>query len=243
MRIAYLDIETSPILAAIWPPLHETNAVWVERGTYIYGFAAIWPGEKKVRTHFLPDYPNFKKDVHDDKGLCGDLHKLLSSCDVAVAHNGDRFDLKVIRSRLFLNSFSPPPPIKTVDTLKILRNVFRMDSNKLDNFCRAAGIGGKRPNTGVDLWRGCYHGDKNAFREMARYCARDVRLLRDAHVMLRGWAPNHVDLRHFARPQVACPSCLSTNFQMRGERVSRTQTYRSLQCQDCGKWFMGEKIK
>ena len=240
-RIAFIDVETAPVLAAIWPPLHETNSVWVERGTYLFGFGILMLGEKRVKTYFLPDYPAFKKNIHDDKALCADLHRIIESADIVVAHNGDRFDMKVIRSRLLINGYSPPSPPKQIDTLKWLRSQFRMDSNRLDAFGQATGIGRKIPNTGAALWRGCYHGDRKAFQTMARYCAQDVRLLERAYFKLREWSPNHPNLTLYGGG--TCPTCQSNHVQMRGFDVTRSKKHQRMHCQDCGSWFRAPSLK
>lgn len=152
------------------------------------GFSAMWEGQKRPRTYFLPDYPLFKKDIHSDAAVCGDLHRLLSMASHIVAHNGDSFDLKIINSRLLINGYPPPrTPTGSVDTLKATRRIFKMDSNRLDALGQATAIGRKIPNTGKDLWRACYHGDRKAFKVMARYCRQDTALLAKYHARIEPW--------------------------------------------------------
>ena len=98
-KVAFIDIETAPILATVWT-LFEANAVWVERDTFLLGFAVQWMGEKDVKTHCLPDYPGYQKNKHNDGKLVADLWKILNEADVIIAHNGDSFDVKKINARL-----------------------------------------------------------------------------------------------------------------------------------------------
>jgi uncharacterized protein YprB with RNaseH-like and TPR domain len=216
--------------------------VWVERDTYILMVSYKWAHERTVKTACLPDFPSYKRNKHCDKALCGVLHRLLDQADIVVAHNGDRFDLPKINSRLIINGFSPPSPIKSIDTLKYSRRVFRFDSSKLDNIGRYFSIGRKVPNMGAALWRGCGEGDPKAWRTMRRYGKQDTALLASAYERLKAWAPNHPDLRVYSG-KTGCPTCESSNVQRRGITVKLKSKYQRLQCQDCGSWFAGEKCQ
>lgn len=239
MRIAFLDIETAPAIIAAFPPLHETNAVWIESPTYILSFAVSWNDEKKVKAYCLPDYPLFDKDIHDDKSLLVDLHKVLDEATHVVAHNGTRFDVKVINSRLIIQGFKPYSPFKTIDTLTQARKIGKWDSARLDALCQACGVGRKLATTGKDLWRSCRNGDRQAFEKMRHYNSHDVRLLKPIWALLKPWASN-VDFRPYQNG--GCPICLSNNIQRRGSAVARSLVYQRLHCRDCGKWFSGERI-
>lgn len=240
MRIAFLDIESAPILATIWK-LYEANSVWVERDTFLLSFAVSWNDEKKVHTCCLPDYPGYAANKHDDSKLVGDLFNVLSDADIIVAHNGDSFDIKKINARLVVHGYPPPSPFKTIDTLKVAKKHFRFDSNKLDNLGRYLGCGRKIPNTGADLWRRCVDGDPKAWEAMRRYNAQDVLLLRRVFDRIKSWSPNLPDLRLYK--DGGCPTCLSNKIQRRGKSVARSRVYQRLHCQDCGRWFSGDKIK
>ena len=239
-RIAYIDIETAPILANVWT-LHEANAIWVERDTYILCFAVMWDGFKSIKTFALPDYELYKKDPHNDKKLLADLWDVLNSADIVVAHNGDSFDIKKIFSRMAVQRLPIPAPFKTVDTLKLARRTFKFDSNKLDNLGRYLGCGRKIPNTGAHLWRGCINGDLKSWGIMRRYCAQDVRLLERCYQRLKPWS-KIPDLRVYSGTH-GCPTCLSPNIQRRGVSIARTRRYQRYHCQSCGHWFSGELIK
>lgn len=241
-RIAFIDIETAPIIMAAWT-VYEANAVWVERDTYIMCFAVRWSDEKRTKTYALPDYPRYRRHKHDDKDLCKDLFRILDAADIVVAHNGDAFDIKKINSRLAVHGFKPPSTYKTIDTLKIARRTFKFDSNKLDNLGRYLGEGRKIPNTGAALWRGCVDGDERSWRTMRRYNAKDVDLLVNVYDRLKAWAPNHPDLRAWRGAPLGCPTCQSSNVQRRGFIVAKTQRRERFQCCDCGAWYSGKTFK
>lgn len=241
-KLLFLDIETAPILMTSWSMRSpEASAVWVERDTYILMFSYKWSHEKSVRTVCLPDFPRYKRSKHDDKDLCGVLHRLLDQADIVCAHNGDAFDIKKVNSRLIVNGFGVPSPFKTIDTLKVARRAFKFDSAKLDNIGRYLGEGRKIPNTGAALWRGCVEGDLKSWRTMRRYGKQDTALLERVYHRLKPWAPTHPDMRLY-RGTTGCPKCESKNVQRRGTIVKLSCKRHRFQCQDCGSWFSGEKV-
>ncbi len=131
-KLLFLDIETAPILMTSWsqrPPY--AGAVYVVRDTYILMVSYKWADDRTVKTVALPDFPRYKRHRHDDKDLCGVLHRLMDEADIICAHNGDAFDIKKINSRLITNGFSPPSPFKTIDTLKAARRACKQDTELL----------------------------------------------------------------------------------------------------------------
>lgn len=233
-RVLLIDIETAPILAAIWT-IHEAEAIWVERDTFILSFAYKWLGGR-TKTCALPDYTGYRKRKHDDKNLVHDLWGLLDEADVVVAHNGDAFDIKKINSRLAVHGFKPPSPFKTVDTIKIARNVFKFDSNRLDNLGRYLKEGRKLPHTGAKLWRDCVNGDRRAWATMRRYNAQDVELLERVYNRLKPWSKSHPNLALY-KDRPGCPVCESPNVQRRGFNVAKKRKTPRFQCRACGHWF------
>lgn len=240
-RIAFFDIETSPMIIAAWQP-YEANAVWVERDTHLLSFAVKWEGEKRCKTYALPDYKEYKKDIHDDGPLTRDLHRIMDEADIIIAHNGDAFDIKKANARFAVHGLDPPSPSKSVDTLKIAKKRFKFDSNKLDNLGRYLGVGRKLVHTGADLWRRCYSGDLTAWPLMKRYNAHDVELLERVYLKLRSWDPSPPDIRIYTEEQ-GCPVCGSQNTIHRGILVYRTKKRFRHSCKDCGHWFSGGLVR
>lgn len=241
-KVLFLDIETAPILMASWSMRSpEAGAVYVLRDTYILMASYKWADERTVKTISLPDFPRYRRNRHDDKDLCGALRRLLDTADIVVAHNGDSFDIKKIRSRFMVHGFNPPSPFKTIDTLKIARSA-KFDSAKLDNIGRYLGEGRKIPHTGAALWQGCVEdGDPKAWRVMRKYCKQDTALLERVYHRLKPWAINHPDMRLY-KGSTGCPKCESQNVQRRGTMVKLSTKRQRFQCRDCGSWFSGAKV-
>ena len=206
-------------------------------------FAYKWLGEEKIHCRALCDYPNYKRNKHDDGELVQELHGLLSKADFIVAHNGDAFDIKRTNARLMLHGLDPPKPSKTIDTLKEARKTIKGNSNRLDALARYFGYGRKLPHTGKDLWLGCVRGDMKAWKIMKRYNIHDVYLLEKVYLKLRPWMKNHPNLSIITRKLKACPKCQSTHTWKQGFRYTRTGESQQYQCLDCFSWFQGNYVK
>jgi DNA polymerase elongation subunit (family B) len=238
-RVALLDIETAPIKAFAWD-MFETNLAHVIEPTFMLSFAYKWLGQDKVHTRALCDYPGYSKNKINDKALVSDLWDVLDRADIVIAHNGDAFDIKKTNARFIVHGLSPPTPFKSIDTLKIARQSFRFDSNKLDNIGRYLQVGKKLAHTGIHLWLGCMDGDMASWRMMKRYNAQDVRLLEQVYEKLKPWAKSHPMLTAYApQKKLACPTCLSHDVISRGWNIAKFRKTPRLQCKGCGHWFSG----
>lgn len=243
MKKLFLDIETAPNTGAYFQLYREGNIVWTEKDWYILSFSAKWAGQKKVHTYALPDFELYKKDRENDLALLGVLHDMLSEADVVVAHNGDAFDMKKIRTRLLIQGFDPIPPLRQVDTKKVAKSIFGFDSNKLNDLGRQLGVGQKIDNGGIDLWREVLAGVPAAWKMMKKYNEQDVILLEAVYDCLGPWMTNHPNANLYSGTSHNCPFCGGGHTQQRGTFTTTTGRRQRYQCQDCGKWSKGEIIK
>lgn len=240
-RILFLDIETTPLLGYTWG-IWEQNVIETLEDWFMLSFAYRWAGENRVTVKALPDYVGYKKNLKNDRLLIKELHQLLNSCDIAIAHNGDAFDFKKANARFIYHKLKPPAPYRTIDTLKILRRHFKLDSNKLDAACGFLGIGRKLPHTGKHLWFGCMGGDRKSWAKMRRYNAHDVSLLSALYEYVKPWSPNLPNLNLYSGGH-GCPSCQSNNIVKNGKSYARSVIRQRYHCKDCGSWHAGERIK
>lgn len=237
-KILFIDIETFPLLAYLWG-VWEQNALSVTRRSIICCYSAKWLGGKQV-TRGLPDYKGYKKGQEDDSKLVKELWDLLDQADIVVAQNGDNFDIKKMNTRFTFHKMSPPSPYKTVDTLKVARNIFGFESNKLDDLGKYLEIGEKTQHSGFKLWQGCMAGDRESWRLMKKYNAQDVLLLEKIYNRFLPWIKNHPNVGMFTDKMV-CPKCGSGKLQARGYAWNNTTKYHRVQCQDCGGWARATK--
>jgi len=240
VRILLFDIETSPLVATTWG-FWETNVLWVVKDWHILCFCAKWLDEKKIISHALPDFKLFKKADDDDKEVVLKLWKLLNEADIVIAHNGDKFDIRKANVRFLAHGLPPPSPYKKIDTLKIARQHFKFDSNKLDELGRFLGLGRKIVHTGIGLWKRCMEGDLLAWKTMVRYNKQDVRLLEEVYLVLRSWMPLHPNV-NILDGKWGCPVCGSDKLQKRGYSTTRVSKFQRYHCQDCGAWSRGKPV-
>ena len=238
-RLLYWDIETSLQLAAVF---QLKNNDWINPENlvterYIICASWQWEGEDKIHAVSVLDDPKrYAKDPHDDCYVVSKLHEVLSESPVLVHHNGDRFDLPYVQTRILVHGLSPLPPITTIDTYKVCKSRLMFNSNKLDYVGRILKVGRKK-HTSQGLWLRVLNGDKKAVAEMVAYNKQDVALLRRVFMKLRPYTQNHVNRELFGG--VGCPRCGGKKLQSRGTYYAMTRTYKRWQCQNtkCLGWF------
>lgn len=233
-KILILDIETAPSIGYTWGPKWETSIIEFIEPWYMLSMAYKWLGEKQTHVLAICDYPGYKPG-DKDKRLTEDIIKVIGKADIVLAHNGDRFDVKKINTRALIHGIPPPKPYKTIDTKKIAKHKFGFDSNSLNDLAKSLGLKPKVQTGGFSLWLGCIGGDMKAWRKMKKYNKRDVDLLEEIYLLMRGWATLHPDVsKYLVEP--ACKACGSKNFSLRGSRTTLSTRTQAIQCNDCHHW-------
>ena len=231
------DIETSLELVSVFglkyndfiPP----ENIVLER--HLISVCWKWLGESKIhQVSILDDPKRFARDPHDDRYVCEVFHKILSEADCLVAHNGDSFDYKYLQTRFLVHGLPPTPPVTSIDTYKIAKQRFLLNSNKLDYIGKLLGFGGKKP-TPKGLWLDVLKGDKKAIKIMVDYNRRDVDLLDKVFKKFIPYIPNFISRELFGG--TGCPRCGSNKVQSRGLYHAITRTYRRFQCNTCHGWY------
>lgn len=234
-RLLYYDIENAPSLAWVWQTRDIDSVIAVESEWYMLSVAWKWQGEKRTHVLGLDDFPGYHRNPENDKPLLKELWKLFDEADVTIAHNGDRFDRRKSNARFLANGLGPPSPYQTFDTLKVARQHFMFNSNKLDDLGRQLGVGRKASAGGWRTWLGCMAGDPKSWATMKKYNKQDVNLLEDVYVALRPWASTHPNLALIGQQPDACPRCgVAGEMVRRGTRYVATVAYSRFRCRSCG---------
>jgi len=238
LKILLLDIETAPIQSYHWRLWKENiNIDQVQVDWSILSFSAKWLGEPMRKAVYYDTFE--EKDIRDDSRVLQRLWELLDEADIVVAHNGQRFDLRKIRARMFTQMMQPFSPVRVIDTLYEAKKLFGFSSNKLAWLGSLIGVPkykhGKFP--GFELWVEFLKRNPAARKEMRKYNLIDVQVLEQVYLRLRPWIEVHPNVNVLdGHSNNECPKCGSHEMQKRGIRTTQVGTYQRYQCSDCGGW-------
>ena len=223
------DIETSLYRGVFWKPgkIYLTQENITEDATIIC-ICWKWADKKTV-------YSLTWDKKHNDKKMIQEFASILDSADEAVAHYGDGFDIKWVRTQCLKHGVSLSPRITSIDTWKVAKYGFMFPSNKLNDIAQKLGLGSKKPMAFND-WKLVMDDAPGALDKMVRYCKHDVRLL-DA--VTKRFIPYMVARTHIGEFMRDCPECGSRRTVINQNKVIASRSgYRSitLRCRDCGKY-------
>jgi len=226
----FFDIETSPNIGYFWRAGYKLNIspenIIQERKIICISYK--W--EHKDKIHRL----TWDKDMCDKKML-EDFIAVANQADEMVAHNGDRFDIKWIRTRCIFHRVPMFPAYKTLDTLKKAKSGFYFNSNKLDYIAQFLGVGAKVQHSGFDMWKQVLQNDLVALEEMGNYCDGDIVVLEDVYLAMENYIkPNTHSGVINGNLKYSCPVCSSENAILLKNNVTPAGTIKRLmECQDC----------
>jgi len=232
-KILFIDIETSPNIVASWTIgrkvflshesiLEERKIICIcwkwSTGSTIY--CSDWGVEQ------------------DDKQILLNIQDSLNEADLIVAHNGDKYDLRFINSRLLYHKLKPIHTASTEDTLKQLRRVFYLNSNKLDYVSHFLQFGHKM-HTDFTLWLSVLKKDIKALKYMIRYCKKDVLLLEKVYNRIAPFVTQKINKGLItSHEKLSCSACgAHRNFlRQKGYRYNAKTIKHKYVCTKCGKW-------
>lgn len=229
-RILYFDIETTPCVGWFWRPGYNqtiTHEQLLEPAKIIM-ISYKWAGEETV--HNLR-WSSAKRQC--DKKLLKDFSKIYNSADLVVYHNGDKFDLPWVNTRLLYHDLPRLDPVPSEDTLKLIRPKFNFPSNRLDAVGAYLGVGRKLRTGGIDLWKDVVFGkDQEALEFMAEYCDQDVLLLEEVHKKI---VPHTNRKESFFGPGMShCRECGSDSYHHNRTRYTKAGNPRvTVKCNNC----------
>ena len=179
-KVLIYDIETSPNIGWFWRAGYKLNIstdnIMKERAIICVSYK--WLGEDQVFNL------TWDKD-QDDKFLIEQFVEVLNEADLIVAHNGDRFDIKWLKTRALFHRIPMLPNYKQFDTLKVVKSKLYLNSNRLDYIAKFLGYEGKN-KTSIDLWTDIiFKNCKKAMNTMLDYCDEDVRQLEKVYNELK----------------------------------------------------------
>ena len=174
--------------------------------------------------------------AHDPERLVLECWSLLDNCDVLVAHNGKRFDVRKVNSYFLQYGLPPPSPYRVIDTLLIAKQKFALPFNSLAYLAEFLNVEQKIDTGGVDLWIQCDQGSQEALDKMNEYCMGDIVTLRSVYNHLISWSNDGVNLALYSDHGASCPHCSSDNVSIIEGKYAHTvaRKYQVYRCNDCG---------
>jgi len=231
-KILFYDIETSPNIAYTWGKWKQDVPAFLKERELL-SIAYAWnDGPIRVAT---------RQGCKSDKKLARFSGELLSRADVTIAHYGDKFDRKIIKTRMLKHKMKPLKHNCSVDTKSASSSYFGFNGNSLQDVCNYLGIGRKMPNPGISLWIECMANVSKSWSLMREYNKHDVFLLRELYKNLAPWIENHPNLAKLvnpASPKNVCIRCRSTNTIKNGLRATAGGVSQRMACLDCGKHYL-----
>ena len=174
--------------------------------------------------------------AHDPERLVLEYWSLLDNCDILVAHNGKRFDVKKVNGYFLQYGMPPPSPYRVIDTLLIAKQKFALPFNSLAYLAEFLDVEQKIDTGGVDLWIQCDQGSQEALDKMNEYCMGDIVTLRGVYNRLIGWSNDGVNLALYSDHGASCPHCSSDDVSVIQGKYSHTiaRKYQAYRCNSCG---------
>lgn len=234
-RRLFFDIETSPNIGTFWRPGYKITLRYdnIIKHNAVICISYKWEDEDKV--HNLRWHsPNGE---WDDSKMLEEFAEIVKQADEVVAHNGDRFDIKWLRTRCLYHGIKFPAFIKTLDTLPKVKYFFNFPTNHLNDIGRYLGVGQKL-DTDYDLWVDvCLNHNQEKLQYMIDYCNMDVVLLQDVYEKIKSYVDSNTHQgMHKGKAKWTCPQCGSENVEYIKPAISGTGniTGRVMECKECG---------
>lgn len=170
----YIDLEISKSLYYNYGAKVQSKYLRAEdrvHGYYVICWSASYVGSDKVFSECIKPAEAMKQD---DSRILVKLQALMNATDIIAGHNVYAYDVKRANTRFLLNGLDPVIGKKTLDTLKIARNKFAFESNRLGEISKELGLRDKDDITNDDWLKIVRTGDKKTLDKVTKYCVGDV---------------------------------------------------------------------
>lgn len=243
-KILTLDIETSPVLGAVWGLWNQNLGLnMIVEDWYVLSWAAKWAHKEEVmyqdiREHFDGSAQSLIGTGDKDKEILEAMWDLLDEADIIVTQNGIKFDQKKLFARFLHHGMTPPSSFKHIDTLQIAKKHFAFTSNKLeymtDKFCTKYKKKTHAKFAGYTLWQQCLLGNAEAWDEMEEYNIYDVLSLEELVWKLAPWAKGLPNLDMYHDGEHNQCYCGASEWEQDGYAYTNLSKFTKFRCASCG---------
>jgi rRNA maturation protein Nop10 len=192
-------------------------------------WSAKWLGDTEV---FGDVQTPLEAVTRDHSRISKSLWNAMSQAQFTISHNGDHFDLPMVRTFFVEGRLGLPGFFRSIDTCQIARQNFKFESNAMDYLCKRLGLNDGKIATSIDLWNGCYEGDKKSLDYMFNYNKMDSVVLEDLYNVLIPYVPNFPNLGIWGDVNEAkCPYCGGNHFHNIGYKFTPNGKFNSYRCE------------
>lgn len=234
----YFDIEVSPNIVRTWNVGYKQQIDYnnIIRERAVICVAWNWEGETVIHS--------LQWDTKmSDKKLLEEFIKVANQADELIAHNGDKFDIKWLRTRCIIHGIPMFPTYTSLDTLTKARSNFRFNSNRLDYIGQILNVG-RKLKTESGLWSKVQDNDREALDRMVKYCKNDIKVLKAVYKKMSPYIINKVHHGVLqGKTKCSCPECGSKKVHFEKKRTTTTGIDRfQMQCDKCYKYYTLSRI-
>jgi uncharacterized protein YprB with RNaseH-like and TPR domain len=154
----------------------ETTNLSADFGVILCGVVKPANGRPKV---FRADRlnPTWSTCRSNDRHVTEALVAELDRFDIWVAHNGAKFDVPFLRTRLLAHALAPLPTKKLIDPVLLARNKLRMSFNSLSQVANHLGCNSKTEVEPKQWLAAALDGSRRAMSYIVKHCVQDVLVL------------------------------------------------------------------
>lgn len=234
----FYDIETSYCEGHFWRPGYNQTVQpsQVFKHAQIICISWKWEGDDKIHN------AHWGLNKQCDKKLLTKFIKELDKADEIVAHNGDRFDIKWIRTRAMFHNIPMRHSYNMIDTLKLSKSLLKMPSNTLAECCKYFNLTIKKDPGGMQTWIDIVaNKSQEALDRMIDYCDGDIESLESFYQKIKPYAKHKVNYAVLkGQEKFHCPECGKLGHINKTYTTSAGTIQHYMRCSDyptCGKIY------
>lgn len=241
VKTLYFDIETTLAKSYHWGQWQQNLSVKQQiQESHMLSHAWAW-GDGEVFSSVLTPEEVLNQD---DERIVYEIWSLLDNCDIVVAHNGKRFDVKKVNGYFLKYGLPKPSSYKVIDTLEIAKKHFNLPFKSLEYLAKFLNVELKQDSGGIQTWIDCDRGNPEALATMKFYNRGDVVTLREIHNKLKGWDNNGVNIALYNdNHDTLCTHCGSDDVSVLTDKYAYTpnRKYQVYRCNSCKAVLRGNK--
>jgi len=123
------------------------------------------------------NYPEWTNDRANDYQITKAIAEELRRHAIVIGHYSSKFDIPFLRAKMTKHSLEPLPQMFGIDSWRIAKNNFQVQSRRLKNLAEFFDIGEKETVEGPLWMDAAYNGDKEAMDKIVQHNIKDVEIL------------------------------------------------------------------